>query len=147
MEPIFKQSSFILCDVPVPIGYPQSQTHSGIFLHAGKYYLTTSPYPNPRYNKFAIYCRAAIRKLTNGLFFKTYIGEDYENPCLYTGCGSSIPTKFRMVEDVPLMDKPADVYGLGSYCSDPDIFIEGDDIYVLNRGSVRKSNIGTPQER
>lgn len=147
MKTIFRRSEFVLCDVPVPQGYPQSQTHSGIALHNGKYYLTTSPYPNPRYSKFELYFRVAVRKLSRGLFFKNYRGEDYENPCLYVGSDETIPTKFHIIEGSPLMTKPKDVYGLGSYCSDPDIFIEGDEIYVLNRESLRKSTIGTPEER
>ena len=36
LEPYFKKEDFILCDVPVPEGYPQSQTHAGIAVYNGK---------------------------------------------------------------------------------------------------------------
>jgi hypothetical protein len=150
MEVIFKRSDFRLCDVPVPKGYPQSQTHAGIVLAKNKFYLTTSPFPLFIRNRYYIYFWALIKKITFGILGKSklYRGEDYENPCFYIGIANENslipPTKFRLIKGCPLMQKPENKYGLGSYCSDPDIFFENDMFYILNRTSFRKSRTGVP---
>lgn len=145
MEVVFKKSDFILCDVPVPKGYPQSQSHCTIKYHNGTLYLTTSPYPVIRRKRWETYFWLIVKKLSLGLVNIFYNGEDFENPLIYKGCSNNsdlFPTKFDLLKNCPLMDKPEDKYGLGSYCSDPDLFIDDGVFYVLNRTSARKSNTG-----
>ena len=80
------------------------------------------------------------------VFFR---GEDYENPCIYVGKSKDkgeIPTHFELIEGSPLMDKPLDIYGLGSYCSDPDLFVFRDNFIILNRNTFRKSETGIASE-
>ena len=36
-EPIFKEADLELCEVPVPQGYPQSQTHAGELFFAKEF--------------------------------------------------------------------------------------------------------------
>lgn len=138
---IFKRKDFALCDVPVPKCYPQSQTHSGIAFYKGKYYLTTSPYPEIRCGRWQAYLRVAIRKLSMGFFFKN--GEFYENPCLYVGVPShleEVPVKFRPLQPFPLMSTPRPLNGFPAYNSDPDIFIDNGEVFILNRSIFRTSN-------
>lgn len=141
MNAIFNKKDFILCEVPVPKGYPQSQTHAGISLiDNDTYLLTTSPYPCIKENIILVYLKAILRKMTGGILYKRIPhGEFYENPLLFIGKsnGNSPPTKFIPYISNPLMETPKDVYGMGSYCSDPDIFIEGNKVFILNRESVR----------
>lgn len=138
-NPVFNKESFTLCEVPVPKGYPQSQTHSGIAFYAGRYYLTTSPYPVVKYSKFVKYFRIGVRKLSHGWLFKPIIGEKYENPCLYVGdvVNSGFPTKFIPMTTHPLMETPERHYGLPAFNSDPDIFIEDGIFLILNRSVFR----------
>ena len=139
MNVIFKREDFTLCDVPVPKGYPQSQTHSGVAYHNGNYYMVTSPYPNYKRNKVCLYTMAAIRKLTKNHYGVIKLGEFYENPCLYVNSQSSDlpPVSFRMMTSGALMENPEKLYGLPTFNSDPDIFIDDDNIYVLNRSVIR----------
>ncbi len=139
MNVIFKREDFTLCDVPVPKGYPQSQTHSGVAYHNGKYYLVTSPYPNYKRNKFYLYAKAAIRKLTKSHYGVIKPGDFYENPCLYVNSQTSDmpPVSFRMMTTGALMENPEELYGLPTFNSDPDIFIDDDNIIILNRPVIR----------
>lgn len=139
IEPIFKKSDFSLCYVPVPKGYPQSQTHSGIIIHKGNYYLVTSPYPNVRYNKCVVYLRVAIRKISGGLLFNTPAPDYYENPCIYIGehNNGNPPISFNIMAKRALMENPENLYDLPTFNSDPDISIDGEDIIVLNRAVYR----------
>lgn len=138
-KPFFGRDDFQLCDVPVPKGYPQSQTHSGIVLYDGKYYLTTSPYPGKKYSLTVLRIRNIIRRLTGGMMCNPKNGEVYENPCLYMGIGfdGEVPTRFKPLTDKPLMDTPEAVYGLPAFNSDPEIYIENGRIYILNRTVYR----------
>ena len=142
METIFKKEDFSLCEVPVPSGYPQSQTHCGIGILGNNFLMTTSPYPIIKYNKWINYFRVAVRKLTRGQFFKLVIGERYENPCIYVGDNSSgnPPIKFDLAQSAPLMGPLDPLYGYPSFNSDPDLYIEGDIVYVLNRSIYRMSD-------
>jgi hypothetical protein len=138
-KPIFQRSDFQLCDVPVPEGYPQSQTHAGVFLYDGVFYMTTSPYPNKRYSRWKSLCRIALRKLSCGLFNEVD-GEYYENPCLYKGETtnvSDIPVRFKPLADNPLVRTPESLNGLPAYNSDPDLFVEDGTFYILNRTLYR----------
>ena len=139
MNTVFNRTDFTLCDVPVPKGYPQSQTHAGIALLNGSYILVTSPYPNIKYKKIILYLRVLVRKLTKGLFFNSPDGEYYENPCIYLGCSdnSEPPTTFNLMHQKPLMDTPESLFELPTFNSDPDIFVEDDDIYIMNRSVFR----------
>ena len=139
-SPIFQKKDFILCDVPVPKGCPQSQTHCGIYLYDGNYYLCSSPYPNKKRPRWQIYLHIAIQKLSFGVLGKIKDGEMYENPCLYLGKSESVqdvPTQFIPIYPFPLQDTPKKYNGLPAYNSDPDIFIEDGIIYVLNRTVYR----------
>lgn len=138
-NPIFARKDIQLCDVPVPAGYPQSQTHSGIFLYDGKYYLTTSPYPGKKYSITEIRLRSIIRRLSFGYLCRSKSGEIYENPCIYIGSSNNgeAPTVFKPMSDRSLMNTPEPVYGLPSFNSDPDIFIENNRVYILNRSVYR----------
>lgn len=140
MEVFFERSQFTICDVPVPRGYPQSQTHCGIAISDGKYYLTTSPYPAVIHSKFHNYFVAIIRRISFHLLFRITTPPDaYENPCLYIGTQNenNQVTQFSMMQESPLIDKPLNYYGLPAFNSDPDIFIERGIIYVLNRSVYR----------
>ena len=142
MNYIFKREDFILCDVPVPKGYPQSQTHAGIAFYNGKYYLTTSPYPSFKRSKWMVYLFVILRKLTFGKISLLYAGGDFENPCIYVGENNrslSAPAVFSLLNDSPLMEKPKDLFGQGAYNSDPDIFVDNGLFYIINREYVRHS--------
>lgn len=151
MKLIFNKEDFCLCDVPVPKGYPQSQTHCGVAFIGDIILMTTSPYPNYKRNKYVIYFWAILKKISFGVIgsSKIFRGEDYENPCLYIERkrkdGVVIPNSFELIEGSPLMNKPFDKFGLGSYCSDPDVYVEGDTVYVLNRTTIRKARTGSPK--
>ena len=135
---IFEKSDFTLCDVPVPKGYPQSQTHVGVFPYEGRIYLTSSPFPCPKENIIKLYIKAAIRKLTKGLVFPIIRGECFENPLVYVndyqrkGC-------FNLMQSRPLMEQPDPYYGYPSFNSDPDLYVEDGYIYVINRAIFRTS--------
>ena len=138
-KPVFSKEDFLLCDVPVPKGYPQSQTHAGIALYRGNYYLTTSPYPNKCYPRWLAYVRILLRKLTGNVFHRLGDGEYYENPCLYRGLktGDDIPSRFEPLGSNPLVPAPKSQGGLPAYNSDPDLFIENGRAYILNRTVYR----------
>ncbi|MCI1785962.1 MAG: hypothetical protein LKI59_07495 [Bacteroidales bacterium] len=138
---IFNKKDFILCDVPVPHGYPQSQTHAGISFYNGVYYLVTSPYPSIKRNIIFAYLREALRRLTFDHCFKRINGEEFENPMLYFGAeeNNNPPHIFSPYSNNPLMQTPDKLYGLPSYCSDPDIFIKDGKICILNREVIRIS--------
>lgn len=135
MKTVFNKTDFTLCDVPVPKGYKQSQTHVGVAFHKGNYYLTTSPYPACAKPLWLSYLMAGIRKLSFGLLCKPFIPEQWENPCLYIGDtrDNCFPYHFSLLQSTPLMSAPEPYYGLPAYNSDPDLFIEDDTIHVLNR--------------
>lgn len=143
MDCIFSKKDFVLCDVPVPQGYPQSQTHVGVKIVEGQYYLSTSPYPSRILPVWKLYFLVFLRKLTLGKANYLYRGEWFENPCLYKGIvtnGDEIPSRFQLIEGSPLMDRPKDLYGYGSYCSDPDIYTEDGTFYILNRETIKHPN-------
>lgn len=136
MTPVFAKSDFKLCHVPVPKGYPQSQTHVGVSSYDGKLYLTSSPFPNPKTSRVALYSKALIRKFTNGYFFPIVRGEYFENPCLYISEKDSC-INFRLLQSKPLMDSLDPYYGYPAFNSDPDLFIENGYVYVINRATYR----------
>lgn len=149
---IFKKRDFKVCNVPVPEGYPQSQTHAGIAyvpqkLGGFSYWLVSSPFPNKRSIKIILYFKIRLKHILDSRkreiiqnSKKKKRGEDYENPMLYFGNeeknGEPV-VNFVPFEGNPLMDKPVDLYGGGTFCSDPDIFIESSNIYILNRETYR----------
>lgn len=148
MECIFDKGSFSLCYVPVPKGYPQSQTHCGVKMWNDNIYMTTSPYPAYKLPQWKLYMSVIIRKLSFNKINLIKRGEDYENPCIYVQNGLDLyPVKFKPCYNNPIENKPEDKYGLGSYCSDPDLFIDNGKVFVLNRKSYRKSTVGTLNER
>ena len=142
LEPYFKKEDFILCDVPVPEGYPQSQTHAGIAIYNGKFYLTCSPYPLKKYSRLQIYAKLSLQKLTFGKLGQFIDADSYENPLLYEGIdnGGKPPFKFRLLQPAPLMERPQKIEGVQSYNSDPDIFVEDDTFYILNRSYYRSKD-------
>lgn len=136
---VFKKEDFSLCHVPVPSGYRQSQTHSGIAVYNGCYYLTSSPYPTIIKGRIRTIFEILCNKITRNKAFKTYIPEQYENPLLYFGNTErmEIPTSFTLLQSSPLMPSPDPYYGLPAFNSDPDVFIEDGIIHVLNRQVYR----------
>lgn len=142
MIPYFKKSDFTLCDVPVPKGYPQSQTHAGIAVYKGRYYLSCSPYPLKKYGKVNTYIHLIIQKLTGKRFGNFIDADKFENPMLYigeTGDGCP-PTIFHILAPSPLVERPILSPNIQAYNSDPDIFIEDGNLYILNREYSRKCN-------
>lgn len=136
---IFRAEDFSLCSVPVPKGYPQSQTHAGIAVYKGNYILTTSPYPSIRRSKLMAYLRQALYRLSFKTLFKYIRGEYYENPLIYLGeSGVNPATDFHLMQERPLMECPDPYYGLPAFNSDPDLFVEGDIVNVLNRAVYRR---------
>lgn len=128
-----------MCDVPVPAGYPQSQTHSSIYYYEGRYYLTTSPYPGKKYSVFQMRIRGIMKRLSCGRLCRSKSGEVYENPCFYEGIGTNdkAPVTFRLFSERPLMDTPEPIFGLPAFNSDPELFIENGRAYILNRAVYR----------
>ena len=138
MKILFSREEFKLCQVPVPDGYPQSQTHAGVALYKTSCILTTSPYPSICYGKWNARLRQALYLLSGKRFFKSILGEYFENPCIYIGDSKTeIPTAFKLMQERPLMECPDPFYGLPAFNSDPDISIVGDTINVLNRAIYR----------
>ena len=139
MKVIFSKNDFSLCHVPVPKGYPQSQTHSGVAFYDGRYFLTASPYPDLKEKRLKVYAKVIARKFTRGRAFNTIRAEAYENPCLYAGnsIDRNPPIEFKLLQERPLMDTPDDYYGLPAFNSDPDIFAEDGKLYILNRPVYR----------
>lgn len=139
MKTIFNKEDFTLCFVPVPSGYKQSQTHSGIAIHNGTFYLTSSPYPSGGESKFMAYFRAIQHKIGLKLI-PPFVPEAWENPCLYIQSeenNGGYPIDFKLLQKTPLMSPPEPYYGLPAFNSDPDIFIENDTIHILNRQTYR----------
>ena len=138
-KPVFDRSEFRLCDVPVPNGYPQSQTHAGVVYNGKKFYLTTSPYPGPYYGIWEWRIRRLIRILSFGKLCAIPNGEAFENPCVYVGEKDvdGPPIHFKLMQKTALMETPEEFNGLPSYNSDPDIYLEGDIIYIMNRSVIR----------
>ena len=134
MDTVFKKSDFQLCSVPVPKGYPQSQTHAGVAWAGGLVLLTSSPFPSIKSSKWRVYLHAALRKATGGLLFNGERAESFENPCIYS---SNDGVSFRLMQSRPLMEAPDEYYGLPAFNSDPDIFVEEGNISVLNRAIYR----------
>ena len=139
MQKIFNRNDFVLCEVPVPNGYKQSQTHVGVSSYKDVTFLTTSPYPVQKETKLAVYFKAVIRKLSCNRLFKQFIPEQWENPCLYISANiqDHYPTRFELLQKTPLMSPPDPYYGLPAYNSDPDLLIEDGVVHVLNRSVFR----------
>lgn len=141
-NPIFKREDFVLCQALVPKGYPQSQTHVGVFPCNGRVYLSSSPFPVRKYSKLHNLCRVVLSKISQGRIVDLFEEEGYENPLLYRGEeGVSEPTEFELLTPSPLMDRPLPTFGYPCYNSDPDLFIEGETFHVLNRVNIRKSKV------
>lgn len=139
MNAVFQPKEFQICNVPVPKGYPQSQTHAGVAYCNGRVYLTTSPYPSVKYKRIVAYARAIIRKLTNKIYPLAW-GDILENPMLYFGEKDEIaPVRFNSFVGNPLVPTPPRLFGLPAFNSDPDILILPNEyLYVLNREVIRK---------
>ena len=141
MDTIFRNSDFKLCYLPVPKGYPYSQTHAGVdYSEKGigghHWFVVSSPYPNPQRSFLERGVRFFCRKV---LRMRIRPSDWFENPMLYFGEDSiEPPITFTPFPNNPLMDTPEDTYGSGAFNSDPDIYIENDTIYVLNREIKRK---------
>lgn len=159
MKPYFRKNQFVLCDVPVPEGYPQAQTHSGAFYHKGIYYLVTTPYPFVKsklvFSIIGILGNNRLSHLIELLFWKTEITRQkkllrrradlYENPCLYIGKNQLIneyggATIFKPVMPFPLIEAPEQKFETTAYNSDVDICIHDEEVYILNRPRVEKKN-------
>lgn len=147
--PIFEKKDFTLCYLPVPDGYPQSQTHAGVAYHNGKLFLTCSPYPVKKYSRFEAHWHTLLQKLSSGRWGRIPDAEKYENPMLYVGVWEKDvpPTTFDSVEPFPLMDTPSPVYGMPAYNSDPDIFIDDNNVYILNRSYYRRPSVNGTNEK
>lgn len=140
--PIFEKKDFTLCNLPVPDGYPQSQTHAGIACYDGRFYLTCSPYPVKKFTWISAHWYALLQKISGGRWGRIPDAEKFENPMLYIGDGDygNPAVNFIPLEPFPLMPTPMPVFGLPAYNSDPDIFIEEGDVYVLNRTYYRRTS-------
>lgn len=130
MNTVFNQADFCLCSVPPPCGYPQSQTHVGVWEKEGVVFITSSPFPSIKRPAWVSYLRAGINKLSFGRFCKYIRGEFYENPLLYSSVDG---IHFSLVQSKPLMDTPDPYYGLPAFNSDPDLYVEDNVLSVLNR--------------
>lgn len=136
ISPILSREQFELCYVPVPKGYPQSQTHVGVSQLNGKVYLTSSPFPELKQSKILTYAKAIIRKCSNGILFRIVRAESYENPLLYVSANEQ-GSRFTLLQSKPLMEQPDPIFGYPAFNSDPDLYIEGDKAYILNRAIFR----------
>lgn len=140
-QPYFSVNDLKLCKVPVPEGYPQSQTHAGIAVYNGDFYLTCSPYPLLKYTKFRARVKSVLQKLSKGRFGQYPDADGYENPLLYkASVGDYIPTEFELLLPAPLIEKPIVENAISAYNSDPDICIDNGRVYILNRAYSRFEN-------
>lgn len=131
---VFSNKDFILCSVPVPEGYPQSQTHAGVAKIGDRTIIVSSPFPNIKRSMIHTYFRVGLRKLTLGHLCNEKPGEYFENPCIYINTDDDQPSiEFRLLQSRPLMEPLDPFYGLPAYNSDPDVYVEENIIYVLNR--------------
>ena len=138
MKAIFSETNLIVCDVPVPQGYPQSQTHAGVAVHDGRVYLTASPYPQIRYSRLVGHLRGLLYRISGGQLPKQH-GDVEENPMLYWGeRGNVAPIMFTPYVGNPIVSLPPALFGYPAFNSDPDIYIENDDLYVINREYLRR---------
>ena len=142
MKVIFKKEDFVLCEVPVPKKYPQSQTHCTAVKYNGNVYLVTSPYPAIRKSFLQAAIRFIIRKLSFGLVYNKIVGENYENPCLYISkdVDNDLHSRFQLMQSRPLVESPDSFYDLPSFNSDPNLYIENDQLFILNRTTYRKQD-------
>ena len=142
MDTLFDKSDFVLCDIPVPQGYPQSQTHCTAVLYKESVFLVTSPYPSVRLSFIRLVIRYIIRKISFGFLFKNTRGEYYENPCIYVSVASDEypPRKFQLMQSRPLIETPDNYYGLPSFNSDPNLNIDNNQLVILNRTTYRKDD-------
>jgi len=142
MDYIFDDQDLQLCYLPLPKGYPQSQTHCGVVCEGEKVYMTTSPYPLRKRSLCVVYAKAFIRKITANTFCNEERAEYYENPFLYIGnMSEGIPPRyFKLASSNPLMPSPDPIQGLPSFNSDPTIFLEDGTVHVLNRVTHRGKN-------
>ncbi|MDP4201567.1 MAG: hypothetical protein Q8861_02645 [Bacteroidota bacterium] len=111
LEPIFKLNDLKWCNIPVPKGYRQSQTHPSIIYNREGWngynvWLATTPYPS-----------------TDAF---------YENPCIYYSNyeNNILNTNFHSISTNPI-DK-IDIRGSG-YNADPDIFLDGTALYCIEK--------------
>lgn len=140
---IFSESDLIICDVPVPQGYPQSQTHTGVAVRNNYVYLCSSPFPQIKRSKLKLHVRALLWRLTNGCY-PPKDGECNENPMLYWGIiTDKAPVKFQPFIGNPIINQPPSIFGYPSYNSDPDVFIEDECLYLINRECIRKTPPGS----
>lgn len=139
VKPIFSVKDFHLCDVPVPKGYPKSQTHAGVTCVDDCCILTSSPYPSASYPLFIRYFRSLVRHVSFGACFGTRRAECYENPMLYIGnfCDENPPCVFTPYVGNPIVSPPPRLFGFPSFNSDPDVFAKDGTIYILNREVFR----------
>lgn len=138
-NPFFQKSDFQLCSIAVPKGYPQSLTHSGVYRYGNKLYLTCSPYPQGSHAKYVNLLRVALYKISCGKLIDIYSDEKYENPLLYSADIRDLPVKkFSLMHERALMETPVPYYGLPSFNSDPDLYIENGELFILNRSFFRK---------
>ncbi len=143
---VFEKKQFVLCDVPVPHGYPQSQTHCGVAMHNGRVLMTTSPYPEIKLSTIKYYYRAVLNKARTFLSMDLLpSAESYENPCIYISDDDGCSTCFKLMQKRPLMECPDAYYGYPSYNSDPDIFVEKDNVFILNR-AVYRTKVGNKRD-
>lgn len=142
MDYIFDINDLQLCHLPLPKGYPQSQTHCGVVCDGNNIYMTTSPFPLRDRSLLTVYSKAFVRKITAKAFCNEERPEYYENPFLYIGyMDKDIPPKvFKLTSTSPLMPPPDPIFGHPSFNSDPTIFIEDGIIHILNRVTHRRKD-------
>ena len=142
MKYIFRDQDLHLCYLPLPKGYPLSQTHCGVVCKGDKVYLTSSPFPLRRRSLLTVYGKALIRKVTANTFCNEERAEYYENPFIYIGYMDKEipPSNFKLAASNPLMPPPDPILGFPSFNSDPTIYFEQGSIHVLNRVTHRGNN-------
>lgn len=138
MKPIFEEADLTICEVPVPKGYQQSQTHAGVAVWNERVYLCTSPFPQVKHGRFVGHWRGLLRRISKGRLPFEH-GENEENPMIYMGASEDCsPVKFTPYIGNPVVNIPPALFGFPAFNSDPDIYIENGMLYILNREYIRK---------
>lgn len=114
---VLGSQKFTFCNIPVPAGYSQSQTHPSILYFPNKWHgythvLATTPYP-----------KADIR---------------CENPCLYYAADENSPTVFIPNQNNPIVPPPLEKT---AFNSDPCLYFENNRLYLLNRRCEQTPNL------